>query len=69
MKHQAPSGATWVRFLIIAATLAAVIVLSVFVPFVSTVFLLGVPVVFSVVNLFDRNPERRRNETMLNEGR
>ena len=46
-----PPGVTWIRFAGIAAAAAVIIALSLAVPAVSTVFLLGLPVVFSVANV------------------
>jgi len=69
-KEQAPPGALWERFTVTAAAVAAIIAVSLAVPAVSTVFLLGVPVVFLVANLlsdgfsFHRGPrgEKRGGE-------
>ncbi|MCL2462603.1 MAG: TMEM175 family protein [Defluviitaleaceae bacterium] len=63
MKREAPSGATWPRFAVSAGVVAAIIAVSILVPVVSTVFLLGGPVAFSVMNVFygEARPSKRRN--------
>lgn len=58
MKHEAPPGATWMHFAAVAAAAAVIIAGSILIPFVSTVFLLGLPVVFSLMNLFTSHDNR-----------
>lgn len=59
-RQEAPPGATWIRFAILAAAAVFIIVGSIFIPAVSTFFLLGLPVVFSVVNLFSDRESRKK---------
>jgi len=50
-KEKTADGATWLKFFILAAVFVVVIGGSILIPNVSTVFLLGIPVVFSVLSL------------------
>jgi len=50
--RQAPPISAWIRLIIIVGTAVAIIIISIAIPAVSTFFLLGLPVVFALINLF-----------------
>ncbi|MCL2493037.1 MAG: TMEM175 family protein [Clostridiales bacterium] len=62
-KREAPPGATWIRFVVMGGCAALIIAMSILIPAISTFFLLGLPVVFSLIFLFsDHDGGKHRHD-------